>query len=348
MAKKKNSTPKLTRQIGILVELNRRDWVSATDIADKFSMSLRSVYRDIAELQNMGFEIVGTTGSMGGYRLARRMFDDECADLDIYNNVKAELLVKLGRTTIENTMPDDHPAADASLTEALWSLKDRIVFDVSDWYWKDSIDGYSSSLSRSIQRQTIIGIDYKERGSEANIHDEVKPLGMAWKAGYWYLICDSTNRASIIRIRANRITRIIESDTVFDYPEGFRLDSWWKQELVDFGRGDIEVILKVAGESAIEEWMKMEEKPDTVKTISDGVLTVKYYVDRWDWLIPTILHYGSSVLVEKPIELRRCIVDTLEVMLLQYANQELNAQPEGGFVNDDSRERISKSGPQLP
>lgn len=343
MAKKKNSTPKLTRLIGILVELNKRDWIPATDIADKFAISLRSVYRDVSELQNMGFEIVGTTGAMGGYRLARKMPTGVGTDLDIYNNVKAELLVKLGRSTIENILHDDRQIADTKLTEAVYSLKDKVIFDVSDWYWKDCIDGYSSSLSRAIQNETMVAIDYKERGSENNICDKVKPLGMAWKAGYWYLICDSENKGSTVRIRSNRIVHIVETEEHFDYPSDFRLDRWWKKELIEFGQGDIEVVLKVTGQSAIEEWMKMEEKPDTVKVIENGILTVKYYVDRWNWLIPTILHYGDSVLVEKPLELRNNIVKTIEAMLLQYTNQRFNAPSKGGFVNDDSRERISKS-----
>jgi predicted DNA-binding transcriptional regulator YafY len=265
----------------------------------------------------MGFEIVGTTGVMGGYRLAKKLFADKGSDFDIYNNVKAELLVKLGRSTIE--------------------------FDVSGWYWKDNIDGYSSALSRSIQNQVLIIIDYKERGTEENIHDKVKPLGMAWKAGYWYLICESENTGRIIRIRSNRIVRIVETDKHFDYPTDFHVDEWWKKELIEFGRGDVEVVLKVTGQSAIEEWMKMEEKPDTDKKLDNGVLTVKYYVDRWTWLIPTILHYGESVLVEEPIDLRKTIVDTIEAMLLQYRNHRFNNQHKGGFVNDDSRERISKS-----
>lgn len=344
MSKKKNATPKLTRLINILVEMNKREWISATDIAEMFSISLRSVYRDISELQRMGFEIIGTTGAMGGYRLAGRLLSDRGEDFDIYNNVKAQLLVRLGRSTIEDTLSVEEQIGDTRLTDTVYSLKDRMVFDVSDWYWKDGIDVYSRALSRSIQNENFIEIDYKERGSDKNIHDRVKPLGMAWKAGYWYLICDSMRKNHIIRIRSSRIVKIVELSEHFNYPSDFHIDEWWKKELIDFGRGDIEVVLKIAGQSAIEEWSKMEEKPDTVKTISGNCLTVKYYVDNWTWLIPTILHYGDAVLVEKPSELKREIVNTIETMLDQYKHGKFNGQQKGGFINDDSRERMSKSG----
>lgn len=343
MAKKKNGTPKLARLIGILVELNRQDWVFASEIADKFAMSLRSVYRDVSELQRMGFEIIGTTGTMGGYRLARRLFSTQAKDFDIYNNIKAELLVRISRNTIERHIPDDSLVLGTSLTETVYSLKDKLIFDVSDWYWKDNIDGYSNTLSRAIQNQTNIIISYKERGSDNNMRDCVKPLGLAWKAGYWYLICELGQNKKIVRIRTNRIISIEETNDTFEYPKEFNLNKWWKNELLEFGRGDVEVVLKVYGQSAIEEWLKMEEKPNTVKILDGDILNVKYYVDKWNWLIPTVLHYGDCVLVESPAELRHAIVKTAENMILQYNNRTFKCSNKGGFANDDSRERISKS-----
>jgi hypothetical protein len=86
---------------------------------------------------------------------------------------------------------------------------------------------------------------------------------------------------------------IIDTERQFEYPKEFDLNTWWKNELVEFGHGNIEVILKVRDQSAIDEWMKN----DTVKTMGDGILTVKYYVDKWNGLILTILHYGDSVIV---------------------------------------------------
>lgn len=343
MAKKKNGTPKLTRLIGILVELNNREWISASEIADKFSVSLRSVYRDVSELQNMGFEIIGTTGTTGGYRLARKLFFTQERDFDIYNNVKAELLVRIGRSTIESNVTDDRLISGMSLTETVYSLKDKLIFDVSDWYWKDSIDSFSTALSRAIQNQRILLLNYKERGSDENQCDRVKPYGMAWKAGSWYLICELLKSGKITRIRTNRILNITETNEKFNYPEAFDINKWWKQELLEFGRGNTEVVLKVRGNTAIQEWLKMEGKPDTVKELDNGILTVKYYVDKWNWLIPTILNYGDCVLVQKPAELRDTIIKMVKTMLCQYDNDKFYNSLQGRFENDDSRERISKS-----
>ena len=42
------------------------------------------------------------------------------------------------------------------LTDTVYPLKDRMVFDVSDWYWKDGSDVYSRALSRSIQNENVV------------------------------------------------------------------------------------------------------------------------------------------------------------------------------------------------
>ena len=49
----------------------------------------------------------------------------------------------------------------------------------------------------------------------------------------------------------------------------------------------------------------------------------------------------TNVYVEKPDELKQEIVTTIETMLYQYKHGKFNDQRKGGFINDDSRERIS-------
>lgn len=89
-----------------------------------FSISLRSVYRDIAESQRIGFEIIGTTGVTGGYRLARNLLSDRGEDFDIYNNIRAELPVRLGRSTIKNILSEEQ-VGDTRLTDRVYSLKPK-------------------------------------------------------------------------------------------------------------------------------------------------------------------------------------------------------------------------------
>jgi predicted DNA-binding transcriptional regulator YafY len=48
---------------------NRRHW-SGSDLAERLGVSLRTVRRDVERLRRLGYPVVATRGSVGGYRLS--------------------------------------------------------------------------------------------------------------------------------------------------------------------------------------------------------------------------------------------------------------------------------------
>src|SRR6201996_6816485 len=72
---------RIDRISAILIQLQSRRVVKAQDIADRFEISLRTVYRDIRTLEEAGIPIIGEAGVgyslMDGYRLPPVMFTKE-------------------------------------------------------------------------------------------------------------------------------------------------------------------------------------------------------------------------------------------------------------------------------
>src|ERR1051326_98631 len=72
---------RIDRLAAILIQLQSRRLVKAQDIADKFSISLRTVYRDIHALEEAGVPVIGEAGSgyklMEGYKLPPVMFNQD-------------------------------------------------------------------------------------------------------------------------------------------------------------------------------------------------------------------------------------------------------------------------------
>src|ERR1043166_4121082 len=80
------SMNRIDRLAAIFLQLQSKRLVKAQDIAEKFSISLRTVYRDIRALEEGGVPIIGEAGVgyslMQGYKLPPVMFNrDEASAL---------------------------------------------------------------------------------------------------------------------------------------------------------------------------------------------------------------------------------------------------------------------------
>src|SRR5476651_2711767 len=72
---------RIDRISAILIQLQSRRVVKAADIAERFNISLRTVYRDVRTLEEAGIPLIGEAGVgysiMDGYRLPPVMFTRE-------------------------------------------------------------------------------------------------------------------------------------------------------------------------------------------------------------------------------------------------------------------------------
>src|ERR1700733_13653464 len=72
---------RIDRISAILIQLQSKKIVKAQDIAERFNISLRTVYRDVKTLEEAGIPIIGEAGVgysiMEGYRLPPVMFTKE-------------------------------------------------------------------------------------------------------------------------------------------------------------------------------------------------------------------------------------------------------------------------------
>ena len=94
-----NEMSRLVRITSIATMLKSKRILTATDIADKFAISIRTVYRDIRALENSGVPIITIEGKgyslMDGYTLPPLMFSEAEANALI----TAEYLIKEAKDT---------------------------------------------------------------------------------------------------------------------------------------------------------------------------------------------------------------------------------------------------------
>jgi len=337
---------RLARLLSILIILRAKEWVSASELAERFGVSYRTIYRDVEAMQHHGIPVQGVPGPDGGYRLGT----ENPLPSIIFGSEEATNLSLLGATGPAPTIPFEasankdvlaRPGSDtrAEVRELLRRASTRIYFDTSDWYWRDEGTGLFSQIREAVFQQHKIVLSYRERGTDEVRSFRYAAYGLVWKVGQWYVVGVQDHDQKATRLRLGRIASVKPLDETFEVDSNFRLGSWWQEELEQFGKGSIKVELRVAP-GAQEEMRNLATKNDSQVKFDGEMMLITLFVDHWEWLVPLILSFATSVVVEQPIALRNRVVEALEKGLENY----LKAQPLvlAPATNSDIRSRASK------
>lgn len=118
-----NDTKRLSRLTAILTQLQTKRLLTATVLADKFSVSIRTIYRDIRALEQAGVPIITEEGKgytlMEGYRVPPVMFTEAQANALI----TAEQLVLRNKDT--SFIKDYTEAVDKIKAVLKYSIQDK-------------------------------------------------------------------------------------------------------------------------------------------------------------------------------------------------------------------------------
>lgn len=337
------ATDRYTRHIGIAHQLRTRSWVSATSLATRYGVSVRTIYRDIEQLTAAGLPIESVAGREGGYRLGTEGGVDPLL-LDADDALRLYVLGLIDHD-------DDESAAAPPLTsrgvstyarDTLRRLSQRIYFDTTDWYWRDEGSGHVPAIRYALLTNSAVEITVRAKRSVDPNTLVVKPYGLVWKGGEWWLVAALTS-GQPQRYRLNHVDRVDRTDLRFIYPEDdFSLRLWWSQALEAYGRGPNQVVLRVEL-AAREEMLRLCLKPDSeVRHHNDGRVLITLYVDEWHWLVPLVASFGADVAVLEPAALRADLAAHHARALAAYAEVEPLASPPADFRNDDSRLRSTR------
>lgn len=335
------------RHLAIVHALRSREWSPAAALAQRFQVTSRTIYRDIEELISAGVPIQSIPGPDGGYRLAS---DQPLTPLtlDADEALKLYVVSLLDRQKIDThaeSLDNSNGSRVGPPTysrEVLKRLSQRIFFDTADWYWKDEGSGHLPPIYQALMTSTALTLTTRPPGHDLQTTMIVKPYGVVWKSGEWYLIGTPIGQDAQ-RYRLNLVDHLAVTDLHFTYPNDFQLREWWAREIEEYGKGTTRVVLEVAA-SARDELLRLTLKSNSEVTYTPtGGLHICLYVDRWEWLIPLVASYGGDVIVTEPPQLRTGVINHIRRALSAYLQPTQADPPESaGFHNDDSRLRSTR------
>jgi predicted DNA-binding transcriptional regulator YafY len=325
------------RQLSLLQKVSKGRTVLAGAFAEEQGVSLRTIYRDVEDLIAHGVRVKGTRGPDGGYSLDPGAV--ELVALQSPESLEAFLASLAGGpggmwSRLETAAALVGEGVDDPLADA---ARSRLHFDKSDWYWRSETPRWLPELRRAAFSDLAVELAWSDRGGDAR-RGVLLPYGLVWRGGHWYVVVAPDDGGEPFRIRITRVESVTQTSRRFERPAGFDLAHWWEEHKHAYGRGSTEVDLRVAPDA--HEFLQIDLKDDSrVEPMSDGWTRVRLFVDRWEWLVPMIAPYGSSVLVDAPTALRAAIIALHREALAAYEGEEQHPRPRP--ATDDTRLRAS-------
>jgi predicted DNA-binding transcriptional regulator YafY len=202
---------RIDRVTTILIQLQSKRIVKAQEIADRFNISLRTVYRDIKTLEEAGIPVIGEAGVgysiMEGYRLPPVMFTKEEATALL---TAEKLVEKLTDTSTQEmyqaAMFKIKSVLRLTERDHLENMEQHIEVVDSPYFSKHKNEtAYLQNILRAISERSVLNIDYFAEHSQQKSNRNIEPIGIFYMGRYWYLIAWCTLRKDYRTFRVDHI-----------------------------------------------------------------------------------------------------------------------------------------------
>lgn len=182
---------RIDRLMGILTTLQSHKFVTAEKLSAKFEISVRTVYRDIKALDEIGIPVSFENGKgyfiVQGYFLPPVSFTSEEANALV---LTASLADRFGDRSIAkhsaNALQKIRAVLHVPDKEKSEQLADSIRVLPPDGKTIPS-SSYLSEIQHAISSKLILNVDYTD-SRQQRTQREIEPIGMIYYTDQWHLI----------------------------------------------------------------------------------------------------------------------------------------------------------------
>ncbi|WP_367618625.1 helix-turn-helix transcriptional regulator [Paenibacillus andongensis] len=297
---------KLERLISITYALLNNEVISASELANKYRVSQRTIYRDIEAICAAGIPVVSFQGVNGGYGIIKEYKMEK----SLLHASDIESLITLLQSTA-TVFKDDRATETIHRLQTIQSDKmPSLTMDLGSWRANNAT---LHTLRAAITARHVIRFEYMNSKNE-RVNRIVEPVSLLFKYYSWYLhgYCRARND-----YRVFKLTRMLDLVTL---PELYqRSQPALLQDIsLDYQKEEIVgAVLHFSGRSLAHalDCFYAEDKYFN----EDGTLTVTITnPSEVEWLVETILSFGEDVEVLEPLALRQLLKDKIEKMLNRY------------------------------
>jgi predicted DNA-binding transcriptional regulator YafY len=300
---------KINRLLEITIILMNRGTITARELADRFGVSPRTIYRDIDVLSGAGVPVYTCKGGNGGIHL----MEDYSLSKTIVNEHEADSLV-LALKTLQATR---YPELSTTLDKlgALFkrsSQNDWVRVDFSPWGSEPNFDDKFVNIKMAILNRKAVRFDYLSSLGEKTTRS-VEPLQLVYKGQAWYLLGWCRSRDDMRMFRISRIKNLTLTQESFT-PRS--IEDQAETKAPSDAPQIVRAVLRFKPEIMHRVYDDYDE--DEITRNADGSCDVVLTAPEDEWVYGYILSFGSYAEVMSPESLREKIIGRLERVLENY------------------------------
>jgi len=207
---------RIDRLLAIAISLQSRKYTPAETLSERFGTSIRTVYRDLKALDEIGIPI-GFEPNRGyyvmqGYFLPPVMFSSEEANaLVLVESIVERFTDKSISKHYRSALNKVKSILKNSQKERVEQLENKLFTNVS---CPNHNFDYLSEIQNSITNQTILQIRYQNVNQEMSVR-EIEPIGIIFYSMAWHVIGWCWYRLEYRDFKVSRIQKLVNTQEPF-------------------------------------------------------------------------------------------------------------------------------------
>lgn len=282
----------VNRLLGMIYLLMNKGTVKASELAERFEVSDRTIYRDVETLSMAGIPVYAKKGRNGGISLTERFVLDK---LLVTEEEQRQILAAMESLIETGAEPETETL---SKLEDFFRVKSQswVAIDFSDWsgYRKELFE----TLRRAILQRKPLKFDYYGQHGEMTKRT-VEPVQLLFKDYTWYLRAYCRERQAMRMFKALRMKRVGMLEEHFELgSRHWEMESGASQPEPPGQEVLTLVTARIRKSEAYRVYDHFEEDEISIAENGDFIVNIKSNLD--DWTYGKFLSYGAAAEILSP------------------------------------------------
>jgi len=298
----------INRLLEIVYVLLRQKTVTAKELAERFDVSQRTIYRDVDTLSVAGIPIYTEKGKSGGISLLPEFVLNTSI---LSEREQDEILMALhGLSHVKTDEANkvlDRLSAIFNKTAANW-----LEVDFSDWSYDNN---YFNMFKSAILERRIAEFDYYNSYGEKTFR-RVEPMQLWFKFKSWYLRAFCLTKRGMRLYKLTRVNNLVVTEEQFPVRDLPAAEPDNDVQAEHRERSDITIKLRIAPEMTYRVFDEFDEA--LVEKQPDGSFIVSRAYSEDNWVYGYVMSFGEYAEVLEPEHLRKIIKEKITKMSEKY------------------------------